>query len=223
MNAAHRILRRPRLLAVIGFIVVLSLSVVGYRVLSQNEEMPPLTQADIDQTVSRVTIQHLEPLQATLSQTTTHMAQLRSRTDSQHTALRALQTEITDLLEQLSQLRAKNDWQRALEHTQQHWQSAQTSLTRRVQHLETQMAHARKTESASKSTTARSLPAIPPFQVSAVEHWGDTPYVTVTSNSGRNTSLRQGQAYAGWRLADVTHNHAVFVNGAHSHELPVER
>ncbi len=165
---------RPRILAVIVLVVVLLLIVLGYGFLENDEKTLPLTQADIDRAISRFITERLEPLEATLSQTTTNVAQLHARANDQQAALRA---EITTLREQLSQYAANDDGQRALEQARQHWQSTQTALTRRVRRLETQAAQVKEKASASKSAAAQSTPDAPSFQVAAVEHWGDIAYV----------------------------------------------
>jgi uncharacterized protein YukE len=188
-----------------------------------NEPPRPLSRADIEELAQQMVSEQTEALRETLTTLTARVAQLSTQFAGQTEAFDGLPGQFADIEIEVAALKAL-DWTQRLKTAQASWQAAHTALAGRLDTIETQLKHQAKAKTQTKTRVRKPKTAAPPFHVAAIEYWGDTPYVTLSSG-GRLSLLREGEGRQGWQFVgvDTDSGGARFVNGQQTRTLRVRR
>ena len=221
VHTAGKLFFSPRLRLVAVGSVILLFVVAVLLVLPDEEPTQPLTSADIEQIARRLVTEQTESLRDTLNALTERVAPLSKKISGQDDELAVLQNQLADLETDVTVLKSV-DMTHALETTKESWQAEQNALVGRMDAVETQLKNHAKDKTKIKLRKAKA--AAPYFHVAAIEHWGDTSYVTL-SVGGSLALLREGETRQGWQFIgiDTDSGEAIFANGKQTRKLRVGR
>jgi len=213
----------PRLRLVAAGTVALVFIVAALLAWPGNDSPQPLTRADIEELAQQIVSEQTEVLRETLKTLTERVAQLSTQFDGQAKAFEGLQGQFADIEIEVAALKSV-DWTQQLETAHTSWQAEHKTLAGRMEIVETQLKHQVEAKTQTKTRVRKAKTAAPPFRVAAIEHWGDTRYVTL-SVSGGPVLLREGESRQGWQFVgvDADSGGAHFVNGQQTRTLRVRR
>jgi len=218
---ASELLLSPRLRLVAVGSVAMIFIVTVLLALPDEKSPQPLNEADVEQITRRVVIEQAEALRKKLRTLTERVAQLSKQISAQADKFHVLQGQHVGLETEVAALKSV-DWIQALETANESWQVELKSLVGRIDTVETQLKQHAKDKA--KTSLRKAKIAAPSFRVAAVEHWGDTRYVTLLVGR-RLALLREGDTSQGWQFVgvDADNGDAVFANGKQTRKLRVRR
>ncbi len=213
----------PRLRLIAAGSVALVFIVAALLALPDNEPLQPLTRADIEAMTRQLTTEQTDEMRETLKALTERVAQLSAQFDGRAEALERLQGQFTDLEIEVAALKSV-DWIQQLKTAQASWQAEHKVLAGRMEAVETQLKRRAEAKTQAKARVRKPKTAAPSFRVAAIEHWGDTRYVTLSMGGGP-VFLREGESRQGWQFVgvDADSGGARFVNGQQTRTLRVRR
>jgi hypothetical protein len=213
----------PRLRLVAAGTVTLVFIVAALLAFSSNDSPQSLTRADIEELAQQVAAEQTEVLRETLTTLTERVAQVSTQFVDRDEAFEELQGQFADIEIEVAALKSVN-WTQQLETVHASWQAEHKTLADRMDAVERQLKRQEEAKTPTKARARKSKTAAPSFRVAAIEHWSNTPYVTL-SVAGRLVLLREGESRQGWQFVgvDAESGSAHFVNGQQTRTLRVRR